>query len=1105
MKLLYTLCMTMFWLCIQNGYAQTNDCFTANPFCSSNQYNFPNATSGSAPNGPNYGCLFSQPAPIWYYMEIDTPGTIQITLQQTSQPNGQGAQYDVDFALWGPFSNLNAGCQSIMSGNLPPLQCSFSASYTETLGIGMPGGYGSGASVPPSAQTGQVYIVILTNYRAQTYGAAAAGYISFNQTGGTGSADCEIVEPCSITNFVANITACNPETGNYSVNGTIDINNPPSTGQLVVENCMGVQQVVASAPFNATTYNYTLAGLAANGQACDIEVYFTANDNCNSSINYTAPVCEVCTIVDINSSTSCQTNGTYTINGTIDFSLPPSTGTLVVTTSSGGSQTFNAPFTSPLAFSMSGLVANGSSTTISATFSDITTCTLTETFTAPNAVTPTFNPISLCVGETPPTLSNSSLNGVLGTWTPPVLDAASPGFNNYDFIPNAGQCATIAILTVPTHENPTVSINQAGVLYECLVAPTVNLGGTSTTPNVSYEWSGNGIVSGGNTPNVVVGATGPYTLTVTSDNTGCSNSASVTVVGDENVPNIEIATPIVISCTDPIVTLNATSSTPGITFDWVQNPGFVNGTSTMNPTVDVAGVYQINVLNPLNGCTNSAAVTVVGDTLAPELSLSTNNLVISCDNPTVTMYAVAIQAGATYQWTGPGIVSNTTSSTISANSAGTYTVTVTNPVNNCSSTATFIVTGNTDAPTVAITNNPVIDCNNPEVQITANASANTAVSWDGLGVVSGGTTLNPIVSVQGVYTVTVTNTVNNCMALASVNVGQIFPLIPAIFEDTMVCGSVFEIPLNSVVGNGTITWSEVSSNGTFSNVNSTTAVFTGISGVTQYELLFIDECGYNLSAKVFMIPPTKITAPPVSCNLNEAQILVNSYSGGTWSVIENPATAFMEDTTLTFISSSQIYGVNDTSAVVVKEPGTYQLFFDNEGICPDTIITLFFPPYIYTQVLDTTLCLGVVHELHALESNYPVSYLWSNGSTGTSITVTQPGNYSVQITSDCYTYSDTATIVYEFCDIDAPNVISLSSKEGNNFWFVQSKGVTDFHCVIVNRWGHVIYEYDDVNGKWNGRDKGDNLVSEGVYFYHIKARIADVNDVQKQGFITVVH
>jgi len=51
----------------------------------------------------------------------------------------------------------------------------------------MPGGYGTGASTPPAAQVGQVYIVVLTNYNG------SQGTIDFSQSDGSGSADCGIV------------------------------------------------------------------------------------------------------------------------------------------------------------------------------------------------------------------------------------------------------------------------------------------------------------------------------------------------------------------------------------------------------------------------------------------------------------------------------------------------------------------------------------------------------------------------------------------------------------------------------------------------------------------------------------------------------------------------------------------------------------------------------------------------------------------------------------------------------------------------------------------------------------------------------------------------
>lgn len=282
--------------CIDEFPETGERCFEALPFCSDQSYYFPNSTSGSAPSGPDYGCLGSQPAPVWYYLKIGDSGPIELSL---SQENNNGGGIDIDFAMWGPFTDIPTGCTQIMSGNLAPIQCSYSADPTETIGIGMPGGYGGGSSTPPAAQTGEYYILLLTNYSQQ------AGYISLEQTGGTGSTDCSIVTPCSIDNFVANVSACTNDL--YSVQGTIEISDPPSTGDLVVEDCNGNQIIVASAPFTSTSYTYNLTNLNANGSPCSVEAYFTDDTHCSETFNYTAPSCST-------PPNTCDAQvGTYTI------------------------------------------------------------------------------------------------------------------------------------------------------------------------------------------------------------------------------------------------------------------------------------------------------------------------------------------------------------------------------------------------------------------------------------------------------------------------------------------------------------------------------------------------------------------------------------------------------------------------------------------------------------------------------------------------------------------------------------------------------------------------------------------------------------------------
>ncbi len=79
---------------------------------------------------------------------------------------------------------------------------------------------------------------------------------------------------------------------------------------------------------------------------------------------------------------------TYTISGSITFSNAPSTGTLTVSDCHGGMQVFNAPFTSPQAYTINSIPADGISCNITAAFSSDTICTSTINYTAPASCAP---------------------------------------------------------------------------------------------------------------------------------------------------------------------------------------------------------------------------------------------------------------------------------------------------------------------------------------------------------------------------------------------------------------------------------------------------------------------------------------------------------------------------------------------------------------------------------------------------------------------------------------------------------------------------------------------------------------------------------------------
>jgi gliding motility-associated-like protein len=65
-------------------------------------------------------------------------------------------------------------------------------------------------------------------------------------------------------------------------------------------------------------------------------------------------------------------------------------------------------------------------------------------------------------------------------------------------------------------------------------------------------------------------------------------------------------------------------------------------------------------------------------------------------------------------------------------------------------------------------------------------------------------------------------------------------------------------------------------------------------------------------------------------------------------------------------------------------------------------------------------------------------------------------------------------------------------------------GIKDFECTILNRWGNVIYEYNDPSGKWDGTSNGEK-VYEGTYYCSIKAVFESREKVTKHGCVQVKH
>jgi hypothetical protein len=153
------------------------------------------------------------------------------------------------------------------------------------------------------------------------------------------------------------------------------------------------------------------------------------------------------------------------------------------------------------------------------------------------------------------------------------------------------------------------------------------------------------------------------------------------------------------------------------------------------------------------------------------------NKELTCTTTSVQLMGSSTTAGATFSWVasnGGNIVSGETTLTPTVNAAGTYTLTVTDPVNGCTDTDTTQVTANTTKPNVEAGAARAITCTTgPTVALSGFSSTpNATFSWstqDG-NIVSGGDTATPTVDKAGSYTLTVTDPANGCTDTDTVEV-----------------------------------------------------------------------------------------------------------------------------------------------------------------------------------------------------------------------------------------------------------------------------------------------------------------------------------------------
>ncbi len=863
---------------------------------------------------------------------------------------------------------------------------------------------------------------------------------------------------CSISALTATPSACAPATNTYTDTGSITFTNAPTTGTLTVTSSCGGSQTFTS-PFTSPQA-YSISGITSNGALCNVTAVFSADLACTMTTNYTAPAACTpnCLISNFTATQgACESPlNVFDITGEVTFSNAPASGMLTVTSCDGSNQVFNAPFTSPQAYTLNNLPADGATCNVTAVFSADAACTQTINFTNPGPcdVPCAFTSIADTIGACDLVTNDFIRSGK-------VTFANAPSTGTLTLTDCLGNTQTFnPPFTSPTSYSLTINSNGTA---NCDITATFSAD-TTCTINIAQSYPASCACpadAGTSSAGVFGNGLNDYIL--------CSGD-TIIIVSDGNETNPNDVGVIGTSTYDPGITYGIYSCPPTAN----TNPeldacftGFVTGTIGNYGDINDGGLITF-----LNG----QGVTLTNNIIyyAPITLYNQNDLVYN-----VNCVDVGLPIAVQYL---PQVVSSNPTENCAA---GTFTVTINGGLpqldgsnftssNLVPATASFVNTTATNGGTIQITglqngdnySFDVADVNGCPVTITggpftgvpvANAGQNDTSctltynlnatlshgtgTWTGPANVSftpNATTLTATATstIAGTYTLTWTGTSSpGCTDVSTVDITFLNPISSVVVTDCLDSSITVTISNGLPEQNG--------SNYTLANLLPATANFTtsvathagdvvaqGLQNSDMYSFDITDDfgCTTSITGGPFVGKPTANAGQnDTSCTLTYNLSAIPSIGTGTWT---GPANVSFSPNANTpnAIATSTVTGTYSLTWTEVNTPG-----------CTDAqSINITFTQMSIPNTITDVSCNGdndgqvVVAPQGGIA---PYSYSWSTSSNSTPVESNLiAGNVTITVTdgNNC-TLDSTFTLTQPAAfGLNISNVIPVSCKSGND-------------------------------------------------------------------------
>ena len=585
---------------------------------------------------------------------------------------------------------------------------------------------------------------------------------------------------------------------------------------------------------------------------------------------------------------------------------------------------------------------------------------------------------------------------------------------------------------INVYPRPNISFTASDTTLSC--APkTVAFTSTVTQPGpgpLTYLWDfGNGASSTQANPTYTYTAAGNYTVTVVVTNAaGCvGSSPRVNYIKIKDKPQAQFTVVKNPACTPPATYSFSNNSTGGpLTYKWYFGDG--DSSTVANPTHNYAafGTYTVQLVVNNGACTDTAVqtVTAASDNSVPSFTESTLN---PCVNAPVTFTNTSAPAPASVFWNfGDGTNSTTLNPTKTYVGAGTYTVTLTNYRNGCTTTTSKTVQV-APLPTASFTANPAYGCTQPLTVSFTNTSTGAATYlWDfGDNTTSTSASPSHTYTSNGTFQVTVTAvSAAGCSTTSAITPVRVGPATVSLGINGNTCSNVplaFTAAVTPAIPGTSYSWNFGDGTPVVTTTTGSATHAYAAAGTYTVQVTATLPNGCTATATAPAIISTRIlsnfTVTPQSACINVPLSFSANNGGATsyiWSFFDGSApfiTATQKDTTHSYASQG-VYNV--------------RLIVNNNGCLDTTLktnhVTVTGPE---AQFNNTFSCANKLAQTFNNTSLRATSYSWDFGDNTTSTqanpthTYASYGTFNVTLTASDGTCTSTVTNVLRITNIDS--------------------------------------------------------------------------------------